>query len=125
MPELHGLLPALGSLQDMGYKVALITDGRMSGASGKVPSAIHLTPEAKNGGLISKIEDGDIITLDINNGTLNIETTLDNLEKREEKNINLINNNYGSGRELFSPMRKNVSGANEGATIFSLPGEEI
>jgi phosphogluconate dehydratase len=125
MPELHGLLPALGSLQDMGYKVALITDGRMSGASGKVPSAIHLTPEAKDGGLISKIEDGDIITLDINNGTLNIETTLSDLEEREEKNINLINNTYGSGRELFSPMRKNVSGANEGATIFNLPGEEI
>jgi phosphogluconate dehydratase len=124
MPELHGLLPALGSLQDMGYKVALITDGRMSGASGKVPSAIHLTPEAKDGGIIGKIEDGDIITLDIKNGILNIETTDEILQKRELKDINLIQNNYGSGRELFSPLRKNVNGANLGATIFTLPGEE-
>ncbi len=82
MPELHGLLPALGVLQDKGYKVGLITDGRMSGASGKVPSAIHLTPEASNDGMIAKIENGDIITLDIEKGTIKLEVEDSILEKR-------------------------------------------
>jgi len=124
MPELHKLLPPLGVLQDLGYKVGLITDGRMSGASGKIPSAIHLSPEAKDAGLISKIKNGDIIELDAIKGTLNILIDDDILKSRKIKEKDLTDNSFGVGRELFSIIRKNVSSANLGATIFTLPGEE-
>ena len=124
MPELHKLLPPLGVLQDLGYKVAIITDGRMSGASGKIPSAIHLSPEAKDFGMISKIKDGDLIELDARNGTLNIFIDEDELKNRSIEDKDLNENNFGVGRELFSIIRKNVSSANQGATIFTLPGEE-
>mgnify|MGYP005986019917 CR=1 FL=1 len=124
MPELHKLLPPLGVLQDLGYKVGLITDGRMSGASGKIPSAIHLSPEAKDAGMISKIKDGDIIELDAIKGTLNIFIDEDELKNRSIEDKDLNENNFGVGRELFSIIRKNVSSANQGATIFTLPGEE-
>ncbi|MBD3841640.1 MAG: dihydroxy-acid dehydratase, partial [Campylobacterales bacterium] len=123
MPELHGLLPALGVLQDKGYKVALITDGRMSGASGKVPSAIHLTPEAMGGGLIAKINTGDIINIDIPNGLLELKVSSTVLKNRIVKKTNTIK--YGCGTELFSPIRSLVNQANEGATIFELPGREL
>ena len=124
MPELHGLMPSLGALQDNGYKVAIVTDGRMSGASGKVPSAIHMTPEASSGGIIAKIEEGDMIRLDCDNGTLEILTDISLLAKREIKPVDLNANHFGMGRELFAGMRNYVSGAEEGACNFSLPGEE-
>jgi phosphogluconate dehydratase len=121
MPELHGLLPTLGVLQDKGYKVAVITDGRMSGASGKVPSAIHLTPEAVDGGMIAKIQTGDDITLDIANNLLHLELSDEELNKRVINHPDLSKNDYGMGRELFTMVRKNLSGADEGATVFHLP----
>jgi len=124
MPELHGLMPSMGALQDGGYKVAIITDGRMSGASGKVASAIHLCPEAKDGGIIGKIIDGDIITLDCESGFLSVAMSDDDLAKRESKLPDLSLNMSGVGRELFSSMRRLVSSAEEGATIFEVVGEE-
>lgn len=125
MPELHKLVPTLGILQDLGYKVALITDGRMSGASGKIPSAIHLSPEAQDLGLICKIENGDLIELDAKKGVLNLLVPKNELENRSLKKSDLRKNSFGIGRELFSIVRKNVNSANQGATIFYLPGEEI
>jgi phosphogluconate dehydratase len=124
MPELHGLMRPLGALQDDGYKVAIITDGRMSGASGKVPSAIHLTPEALNGGMIAKIKDGDMIRLDCNSGELSILIDNSTLEKREVLTPDLSANRHGMGRELFSMMRNYVNGAEEGACTFQIVGEE-
>jgi len=111
MPELHKLMPVLANLQDEGFKVALLTDGRLSGASGKVLSAIHLVPEAANGGAISKIEDGDIIEINAQTGVLNIKDV--NLNDRES--IYSAPNNMGVGREIFSLFRKNVTPADEGA----------
>ncbi|GAB3489377.1 phosphogluconate dehydratase [Marinomonas epiphytica] len=115
MPELHKLTPFLGNLQDQGYKVALVTDGRMSGASGKVPAAIHLTPEALDGGLIAKIQDGDLLRLDANEGTLSLLLSEQELEGREAASQNLTNSHQGMGRELFSAQRMFVSGAEQGA----------
>ena len=111
MPELHKLMPVLGNLQDEGFKVALLTDGRLSGASGKVLSAIHLVPEAANAGPISKIQNGDMISINVSTGSVNIEGV--DLAARDvdyEKP-----NNLGVGRELFSIFRKNVTPADEGA----------
>jgi phosphogluconate dehydratase len=113
MPELHSLTPILSVLQDRGLKVALVTDGRMSGASGKVPSAIHVTPEAANGGPISKLQDGDILLLDADNGILDAQVT--NLESRPSASANLSDNQYGLGRELFNIFRENVGPTSEGA----------
>jgi phosphogluconate dehydratase len=124
MPELHKLMPPLGVLQDKGFKVAIVTDGRMSGASGKVASAIHLYPEAIEGGLISKIENGDMIEMDIKNGTIKLLVDKETLEKREVKLLDLDKNRHGMGRELFSTIRENVSSSESGATIFKLVGEE-
>ena len=124
MPELHKLMPPLGALQDKGFKVAIITDGRMSGASGKVASAIHLYPEAIEGGLIAKIENADMIEMDVKNGTIKLLIDKEILEKREIKQINLEKNRHGFGRELFSSIRENVSSSETGATIFKLVGEE-
>jgi len=124
MPELHGLLPALGVLQDEGFKIAIVTDGRMSGASGKVASAIHMTPEASEGGVIAMIESGDLMRLDVANE--NVELLIDKTElaKRKIHKPELKDNQYGMGRELFASLRQNISGAEEGASLFSLPGEE-
>jgi phosphogluconate dehydratase len=124
MPELHGLMKPLGALQDDGYNVAIVTDGRMSGASGKVPSAIHLTPEALHGGVISKIQDGDMITIDCIKGTLEVDLSKDELSSRQISKPNLNTNNYAMGRELFSIMRKSVNGAEQGACTFEICGEE-
>jgi len=124
MPELHGLLPSMGSLQDRGFKVGIITDGRMSGASGKVASAIHLCPEAKDGGVLAKIQDGDMITLDSVNGILHVELSDEAIVKREINIPDLSHNCYGVGRELFSIMRKFVNSAEEGACSFEQIGEE-
>ena len=118
MPELHGLTPSLASLQDAGYKVALVTDGRMSGASGKVPNAIHLTPEALAGGMIAKIRDGDIIELDLENARLSVEVSEEEFASRKIIHPDLSKNGYNIGRELFINFRQNVSSAETGATTF-------
>ncbi len=124
MPELHGLMPPLGVLQDKGFKVAIITDGRMSGASGKVPSAIHLSPEAKDGGLIAKVQTGDIIRLDIEHGETTLLVDAAELEKRTVTVPDFSGNQHGFGRELFATVRQNVGSAESGGSIFDLPGEE-
>ena len=118
MPELHKLTPFLGSLQDKGYKVALVTDGRMSGASGKIPAAIHLTPEALNGGAIAKIQDGDMIRLDAHTGELTLLVDEAELTSRDCATQDLSAHQFGMGREMFAGMRSLVSGAEEGASIF-------
>jgi phosphogluconate dehydratase len=113
MPELHSLTPILSTLQDQGLRVALITDGRMSGASGKVPSAIHVTPEAASGGPISRLRDGDIVFLDADNGILEVQ--IENLKSRPSVSVDLSDNQYGLGRELFNIFRENVGPTSEGA----------
>ena len=118
MPELHGLTPSLASLQDQGYKVALVTDGRMSGASGKIPNAIHLTPEALNNGNIAKIRDGDMIELDLENGLLRVELDEKEFNSRTINHPDISKNGYNIGRELFINFRNNVSNAEAGATCF-------
>jgi phosphogluconate dehydratase len=119
MPELHKLTPTLGLLQDRGFQVALVTDGRMSGASGKVPAAIHVTPEALEGGIIAKIRDGDMIRLDAEAGTLDVLVEMGELEARFRPDKDLAANDTGTGRELFAVLRATVSGADRGATIFA------
>ncbi len=113
MPELHKLTPCLGVLQDQGYKVALVTDGRMSGASGKVPAAIQITPEACAGGALARVRDGDVITLDANAGELRVHLTDAGLDDRAMV-IDVIDSGHGFGRELFSQFRQNASSAEEG-----------
>ena len=115
MPELHKLTPPLGVLQDKGYKVALVTDGRMSGASGKVPAAIHLCPEALDGGLISKIKTGDMILLDGETGELTLLVEESELANRENAIFHVNGHHQGMGRELFGFMRRNLSSAETGA----------
>lgn len=124
MPELHGLMAPLGALQDKGFKVAVVTDGRMSGASGKVPSAIHVTPEALDGGLLSKVQDDDLILLDVETATLELKVSLEELASRAEAHPDLSHDRFGTGRELFSSMRHYVGSAEMGASIFDSIGEE-
>ncbi|UZD64397.1 MULTISPECIES: phosphogluconate dehydratase [Marinobacter] len=118
MPELHKLTPYLGSLQDHGYRVALVTDGRMSGASGKVPAAIHVYPEAARGGPLSRVRDGDMIRVDATRGQLSIALSEDELASREPAVPDLSGNQSGLGRELFSWFRQGASEAEKGATLF-------
>ena len=118
MPELHKLTPPLGILQDRGFKVALLTDGRMSGASGKVPAAIHMTPEAVDGGPISKIRDGDMIRLDANEGTLTFLGDEKEFRSRTPATEDLRSQHYGMGRELFAGFRSLVGVADRGASVF-------
>jgi len=120
MPELHKLTPPLGVLLDLGYKVALVTDGRMSGASGKVPAAIHVTPESAEGGPLALVEDGDLIRLDVHAGTLELLVAPDVLAARTPATLDPRRNAKGTGRELFGMMRRAVSGAEEGATVFAV-----
>ena len=115
MPELHKLMPVLGNLQKAGYKVALVTDGRLSGASGKIPAAIHVTPEALHGGAIGLLQDGDLLRVDAESGRLDC---LTDLSGRTQAEIDLTLEQEGWGRELFSVMRRAVSSAECGATIF-------
>lgn len=119
MPELHKLTPALGVLQDRGFKVALVTDGRMSGASGKIPAAIHLTPEALDNGPIGLIQNGDMIELDAETGKLELLVSEEELKTRKHAQADLTNFHEGMGRELFAPLRATVGLAEEGATVFS------
>ena len=118
MPELHKLTPYLGILQDRGFSVALVTDGRMSGASGKVPAAIHVTPEASEGGAIGRIRDGDLVRLDAEAGTLSVEVPDAEFVAREVAEIDLTANGFGMGRELFAGFRRMVRPADEGAGVF-------
>ena len=116
MPELHKMTPPLGLLQDRGFKVALVTDGRMSGASGKVPAAIHISPEAKNSGLISKIQTGDMIYFDAEAGIVRVEVSEEELAARpcavqSPEYLNL-------GRNLFGGFRKMADVSEMGATVF-------
>ena len=119
MPELHKLTPVMATLQDQGYKVAIVTDGRMSGASGKVPAAIHLAPEAVEGGVIAKIHEGDLVTLDAPAGVLKVHVSDDELAKRELQ-LSQPSQTYGTGRELFAGFRNIVSSADLGASAFGL-----
>jgi phosphogluconate dehydratase len=118
MPELHKLTPPLGVLQDRGQAVALVTDGRMSGASGKVPAAIHVTPEAKDGGPIAKIRDGDMIRLDAVTGSLEVLVPAEEFAAREPAGADLSRNEWGLGRELFARLRENAGTADEGASVL-------
>lgn len=115
MPELHSLTPVLSVLQQRGLKVALVTDGRMSGASGRVPAAIHVAPEAAKGGPLARLRDGDIIRLDATAGVL--EVFAPDFDKRTPVEIDMSANEFGLGRELFSAFRKNVSTADQGASV--------
>ena len=115
MPELHGLTPTLAVLQDRGLKVALVTDGRMSGASGKVPAAIHISPEAALGGPLAKLVDGDVVRLDATNGTLTV--LADDFDARPVATMDLSQNSAGLGRELFEVFRENVGLATNGACV--------
>lgn len=119
MPELHKLTPVMATLQDEGFKVAIVTDGRMSGASGKVPAAIHLAPEAVEGGIIAKIREGDLVTLDAPNGILKVHVSDEELAKREAE-LSLPSATFGTGRELFTGFRNIVSSADLGASAFGL-----
>ena len=118
MPELHNLTPALGVLQGRGFKVALVTDGRMSGASGKVPAAIHVTPEAVDGGPISKLRDGDLLRVDANAGTLEFLGDEREFLSRTPATEDLRSQQVGTGRELFAGFRRLVGAADEGASVF-------
>ena len=120
MPELHKLTPSLGVLQDKGYKVALVTDGRMSGASGKVPTAMHVGPEAMAGGPLARVHDGDIITVDLENGKLTIDVPKDEFKKRDPAILRRNKTILGGGRDLFSSFRKNCSTAETGGTSWSV-----
>ena len=113
MPELHGLTPALSVLQDRGLRVALVTDGRMSGASGKVPAAIHISPEAAMGGPLARLRDGDLVRLDATAGTLDVLTQ--DFTDRQAVQIDLTGNSHGMGRELFELFRQNVGPSSDGA----------
>jgi phosphogluconate dehydratase len=115
MPELHSLTPTLSVLQERGLKVALVTDGRMSGASGKVPAAIHVSPEAACGGPLARLRDGDIIRLDADAGTLTV--TVPGFEDRAPVTADLTGNGFGIGRELFEVFRRNVGPATLGAGV--------
>jgi phosphogluconate dehydratase len=117
MPELHSLSPALGVLQDRGRKVALVTDGRMSGASGKTPAAIHLSPEAADGGLLARLRTGDVIRLDAEAGVLQVQVDAAELMARPAATDPKASG-YGYGRELFAHMRRAAGPAETGAGVF-------
>jgi phosphogluconate dehydratase len=126
MPELHKLTPLLGVLQDRGHRVALVTDGRMSGASGKIPAAIHLTPEAAAGGPLTRVRDGDIIHLDSETATLRVELSDDELLSRTSSGAPASDDDWvGTGRELFNVFRRAVGDADAGAAVFGLPATSI
>ncbi|QSI78793.1 phosphogluconate dehydratase [Niveibacterium microcysteis] len=118
MPELHKLTPTLANIQDKGFKVALVTDGRMSGASGKIPAAIHLTPEALAGGEIAKLRDGDVIRLDAETGRLEAVLAEADLRARTAVSPDIRANEWGMGRELFGVFRNAVGGAELGGSVF-------
>jgi phosphogluconate dehydratase len=115
MPELHQLTPSLASLQSRGFQVALVTDGRMSGASGSVPAAIHVTPECLNGGPLGRVRDGDMIRLDCHTGVLEAKVAEEIWQQRELPGLDHAHNEYGCGRELFASLRRAAGDAEAGA----------
>ncbi len=124
MPELHKLITHLSITMDRGYRVGLVTDGRLSGASGKVPFAIHCSPEALTGGLLAKIEDGDIIIMDAHNSVLSLQVAPEILAERKALQPDLKEHRRGLGRQIFAPLRKNLLGAEEGgSSIFTYDDE--
>jgi phosphogluconate dehydratase len=129
MPELHKLTPALGVLQDRGQKVAIVTDGRMSGASGKVPAAIHVTPEAALGGPLARVVDGDLVTVDADAGRLELHVDPEELQRRPVTGRAPQGPEWaGTGRELFAAFRATVGSADTGASVFpgvTAPGQEV
>ncbi len=118
MPELHRMTPPLTVLQDKGFRVGLITDGRMSGASGKVPAAIHVTPEAADGGPIAKLRDGDVVRIDATNGRLEVLVDAAEFAARTPATADLSHHQHGTGRELFAAFRNLATRADQGASIF-------
>ena len=124
MPELHKMTPFLGVLQDRGFKVALITDGRMSGASGKIPAAIHVSPEAARGGALARVRDGDLIRVDGVKGTLQLLVDEAEFAARTPA-IGTLSNAVGTGRELFAFMREAFSSAEQGASTFTSSLENL
>lgn len=118
MPELHKLTPYLGVLQDRGFKVGLVTDGRMSGASGKVPAAIHVYPEALDGGPLARVRNGDLVRLDAGSGELSVQVDEQEFASRESEKADLNGYHHGYGRELFGWMRRAASNPEEGASFF-------
>jgi phosphogluconate dehydratase len=121
MPELHKLIPALGALQDCGYRVALVTDGRMSGASGKIPAAIHLTPEAAADGPIARIQDGDVVRLDAASGVLEVLVGDQEFSARPVRGAAPDEASWaGTGRELFASFRRHVGATEHGASVIAL-----
>ena len=123
MPELHKLTPSLGVLQDQGFHVALVTDGRMSGASGKVPAAIHVSPECLAGGPLAKVRTGDMILLDADTGVLEAQVAPEVWASRRATNTNLDANQFGMGRELFVTARAQALTAEEGAGTFGVTSD--
>lgn len=118
MPELHKLITPLSVVMGRGYRVAMVTDGRLSGASGKVPAAIHVTPEALCGGLLAKVQDGDLIRLDVEAGVLELLVDAAELAKREYAEADLGEQRYGVGRQIFAALRSDMLGAEEGASAL-------
>ena len=125
MPELHKLTPPLGVLQDRGFKVALVTDGRMSGASGKVPAAIHVTPEAVDGGVIAKIQTGDLMLVDGETGLLQVFVAEEELAQRPAAVRDMSESYYGMGREIFGGLRTVLTGAEQGACSLFTTEEHL
>ncbi len=127
MPELHKLITYLSIIMDRGYTVGLVTDGRLSGASGKVPFAIHLTPEGLNGGMIAKVREGDLITMDAQAGNLHLHVEDGDLAARDYAEVEHLRElRQGTGRQIFAPLRRNLPGAEEGASsIFGSDQENI
>jgi phosphogluconate dehydratase len=123
MPELHKLITYLSIIMDRGFTVGLVTDGRLSGASGKVPFAIHLTPEALAGGIIARVRNGDLITLS-GSGVLHVHVSDEELAARPLAHPILHEARSGLGRQIFAPLRKNLAGAEEGASSIFTYGEE-
>jgi phosphogluconate dehydratase len=117
MPELHKLMPLMGALQDRGFKVALATDGRMSGASGKVLAAIHITPEAAEGGPLAKVRDGDVLRVNADKGELDVVSPAD-WRNRAPAQLDIVRNTRGLGRELFSLFRTHACSAERGGSAF-------
>ncbi len=124
MPELHKLMTPLGALQDQGFNVALITDGRLSGASGKVPAAIHISPECIENTMFSKIRNNDMIELDVENGCIKLFVDESEFNSRLATSPNNSDQHYGMGRELFSMFRRSVSSAEDGASCVNALGDE-
>lgn len=125
MPELHKLITQLSITMDRGHQVGLVTDGRLSGASGKVPFAIHCSPEALDGGLLAKIKDGDVILMDAHNSILELKVEPAVLAQREPECPSLESRRSGLGRQIFAPLRKNLLGAEEGASSIFAYTDEI